>query len=118
MEWKNKNCSISKKKTSTDMLKTLNSKFDFCFLDGRLTEEDFPLFDNLINENTVIALDDFEGMEKGVINLINLRKLQKLNNHFLAYPPSESYLQKIGLNSYSLTAVLLPFSLIQFTNQG
>jgi len=106
------------KKTSTDMLKTLNGNFDFCFLDGRLTEEDLPLFDNLINENTIIALDDFEGMEKGVINLINLRKLQKLKNHFLAYPPSENYLQKLGLNSYTPTAVLLPISLIKFTNQG
>jgi len=106
------------KKSSTDMLKTLNGHFDFCFFDGRLTDEDLPLFNNLINENTVIALDDFEGMEKGVINLINLRKLQKLNNHFLAYPPSENYLKEIGLNSHSLTAVLLPISLIRFTNQG
>jgi hypothetical protein len=100
------------------MLKTLNGTFDFCFLDGRLTEEDLSLIDNLINENTIIALDDFEGMEKGVINLINLRKLQKLNNHFLAYPPTENYLQKLGLNSYSLTAVLLPISLVKFTSQG
>jgi predicted O-methyltransferase YrrM len=106
------------KKSSTDMLKTLDGNFDFCFLDGRLTEEDLPLLDNLINENTIIALDDFEGMEKGVINLINLRRLEKLNNHFLAYPPSENYLKALGLNSYEATAVLLPISLIRFTNQG
>lgn len=63
-----------KRKTSTQMLASLNGLFDFCFLDGRVTDEDLLLLDKVIDQNTVIALDDFEGMEKGVANLFKLRE--------------------------------------------
>ena len=105
-----------KKSTSTEMLKKLKGEFDFCFFDGRLQDVDVNLINNLINENVVIGLDDFEGMEKGVINLIKLRNLVKLKNHVLIYPYTSDIVNRefMGL---STVAVLFPISLINIVNQ-
>ena len=56
------------------MLKSFSSdtKFDIVHLDGRLKQEDFNLLKNNITEKTIFILDDFEGIEKGVINYFNL----------------------------------------------
>lgn len=106
-----------KKKTSTQMLASLSGSFDFCFFDGRIADEDLPLLDKIIDQNTVIALDDFEGMEKGVANLFKLRTMPKLANHFLVYPASVEQLGKLGFSSDSTLAILLPASRIALTNQ-
>ena len=106
-----------KKKTSTQMLSVLNGLFDFCFFDGRVSDDDLPLLDKIIDQNTVIALDDFEGMEKGVANLIKLRAMPKLVNHFLIYPASNDQLHNIGFSSGSTIAILLPTTRIALTNQ-
>lgn len=105
------------KQTSTDMFKQLTSTFDFIFLDGRVQPDDLKLLPSLIHKNTVIALDDFEGIEKGVINLINLKKLEELKTHILVYPTTEAQLKEHGLKGRSLLALLLPKQLIRHTNQ-
>ena len=104
--------------SSTDMLRQLTGKFDFCFFDGRLSDVDLNLLDNLIDTNSVIALDDFEGTEKGVINLLTLKSLPKLANHFLVYPASEKYLRSLGFTSHSTLAILFPAARISLSNQG
>ena len=106
------------KKSSTEMLKKLTGTFDFCFFDGRLTEEDLTLLSKLISNKTIIALDDFEGMEKGVINLINLKCIPMLQKYILIYPPSDEFLRRYQLTSTALTAVMILVEMVIFVNQG
>jgi hypothetical protein len=106
------------KTTSTDMLKSIEGACDFVFLDGRLQPDDLALLDGLVTPETIFALDDFEGFEKGVANLAALSRLQKLQSHFLIYPPSKAWLAARGFTSYSLIAVLLPVSTFEFHRQG
>ena len=103
--------------SSVAMFQKLDGEFDFLFLDGRVNDEDLINLDRLVTQNTIIALDDFEGMEKGVINLTFLRKLKKFSGHQLFYPMSESAMAENKLRGKSTLALLVPRSLIQFTNQ-
>ncbi|MDC0457602.1 hypothetical protein OAM56_06740 [Alphaproteobacteria bacterium] len=103
---------------STEMLKKIEEKIDFLLIDGRLNNNDNIELDRLLHSNSIIALDDFEGMEKGVANLFTLKRIDQLKNHFLIYPCKKEYLQQIGLSSHSLTAILLPANIIQLTAQG
>ncbi len=106
------------KQTSTQMLNALSGKFDFVFIDGRLNEADIARMAELLTDDAIVALDDFEGMEKGVANLFNMRLHPRFQNLFLIPPPSLEMTEKLGYTSRSLTAVLLPPPLIALTNQG
>ena len=106
------------KTKSIDMLKKLTGEFDLIFLDGRITDDELTLIENLISQKTIIILDDFEGIEKGVMNLIKLRQIPKLNNHFQINPPSETFLNTYQFKTHSLMGGLIPISLFKFTNQG
>lgn len=106
------------KQSSAEMLKKINGVFDFLFFDGRLTEEDLVLLSKLISNKTIIALDDFEGMEKGVINLIFLRRIPQLAKYILIYPPTEDALKQYQFTAYTPTAVMIPLEMIRFVNQG
>ena len=55
------------------MLKNETISPDLVLIDGRLQNEDLVLFEKLINTQTIILLDDFEGVEKGLINYIQLK---------------------------------------------
>ena len=107
-----------KKQTSTQMLSSLSGKFDFAFIDGRLNDSDIALMANLLAKDAVLVLDDFEGTEKGVANLFNLRANSSFQQLFLIPPPSMEMGEKLGFSSRSLSAVLLPPALITLTNQG
>lgn len=104
--------------TSTDMLKQLTGTFDFVFLDGRVQQADLPLLDRLLTPMTVICLDDFEGIEKGVANVSVLGSLPKLRNHILIYPASEDVLTRRGFESHSLIATLLPLQSVELSRQA
>lgn len=106
------------KKTSGQMLNLLKGKFDLVFLDGRLTDEDLKLLINLVDTRTIFVVDDYEGVEKGVVNLIKLRELQVLNNHILVYPELENSLSKRGFTAPSLLSVLFPIARLQLVAQG
>jgi hypothetical protein len=106
------------KKTSTQMLTSLSGFFDFAFIDGRLNESDVNRLADLLTDDALIVLDDFEGMEKGVANLFKLRLNSKFQQLFLIPPPSFEIAHKLGFTSRSLSAVLLAPSLINLTNQG
>jgi len=107
-----------KKQSSTQMLTSLSGLFDFAFIDGRLNESDVNRLAKLLTDDSLIVLDDFEGMEKGVANLFNLRSNPRFQHLFLIPPPSLEMAEKLGFTSRSLSAVLLPPSLISLTNQS
>jgi len=110
--------------SSTQMLNQLvqqGVELDACYLDGRLQDEDLPLLDSLIGKDVIIALDDFEGMEKGVANLMKLSTMEKLRGHVLIHPPSFSNFSSLPIfktnYSRSLTAVFIPGNRFAFTRQ-
>ena len=107
-----------KKQSSTEMLDNEKVSPDLIFLDGRIQDSDLKIFEQLINKHTIILLDDFEGVEKGVVNYFNLKKITKLKTHFLIYPCERSKLLELGENSHSTTAVMLPTNLIDLAAQG
>jgi predicted O-methyltransferase YrrM len=95
------------RKGSTEMFESLISaktKVDLFYIDGRLSPKDTRLVWELAHDKTVIVLDDFEGVEKGVANAMLL--LQQFPNYALVYP------RDIGK-----TAILIPVTLLQFTAQ-
>ena len=107
-----------KKQSSTDMLNQEKTSPDLILIDGRLQNDDLVLFAKLLSQNTIIILDDFEGSEKGVINYMRLKKVEKFKSHFLIYPCERSKLEKFGENSYTTTALMLPNSFIELVAQG
>jgi hypothetical protein len=93
------------KTSSTDMFKDLAEKkvgVDLLYLDGRLQQEDFQYFPQIIHDQTIFVFDDFEGTEKGVVNAMMLEGANRL----LIYPREDRK-----------TAVSLPFTLLQFVPQ-
>lgn len=95
------------KMTSTQMFYELvqkNTKLDMVYVDGRLQEQDFGLLQSLSKPHTMYLLDDFEGIEKGVANASALMN-SICRDHHLIYP------------NKSLTAMILPKTLIEFVPQ-
>jgi len=93
------------KTSSTDMFKDLAEKkvgVDLLYLDGRLQQDDFQYFPKIIHDQTIFVFDDFEGIEKGVVNAMMLDGA----NRVLIYP-----------REGRKTAVSLPFTLLQFVPQ-
>jgi len=111
------------KKTSTEMFTEISStdgsdnKFEMLHLDGRAQEQDFPLLSKICNPEIIVALDDFEGFEKGVANLVNLRNFNLFPSHLLIYPPSDPFLRTFGFFDHSTTALLIPQATLQLTSQ-
>jgi hypothetical protein len=65
----------------------------------------------------VIALDDFEGIEKGVANFSTLRGRKFFGQHVLVYPASDEILARIGLIAHSTTAYMIPFAAFTYAPQ-
>jgi predicted O-methyltransferase YrrM len=108
------------KSPSTAVLQLLAEKklpLDLLHLDGRIGPQDIELLEKISDDKLVVVLDDFEGMEKGVANLMQLRQRPQFARHVLIYPPSSTLIGRMGLQSSSTTALLLPFSALQYTNQ-
>jgi ABC-type histidine transport system ATPase subunit len=76
---------------------------DLIYLDGRLQQEDFQYFSKIIHDQTIFVFDDFEGVEKGVVNAMMLESPVRV----LIYPKS-------GIRK---TAVSLPLQMLQFAPQ-
>lgn len=86
-------------------------------IDGRLSKEDIALMVRLAAEDAIVALDDFEGMEKGVANLFNLRAAGAFAGHTAFYPPGDGLLRELGFWDGGSTGLLVPKDLIRFTAQ-
>jgi predicted O-methyltransferase YrrM len=101
------------KTMSTDMLNTLknkNIKIDFLFIDGRVSTQDCEILAQILSEDCIILLDDFEGVEKGVSNALLLRGL--LKGHILLQP---EYNEKIEYRG--ITAMMVPANLLTLSRQ-
>ena len=64
------------KTMSTALLKELKEKgvkLDLVFIDGRVSNEDCNILSEVMSDRCVLVLDDFEGVEKGVVNAMMLR---------------------------------------------
>lgn len=107
------------RQSSTQMLSELharNLQCDFLALDGRLQQEDFRYLSDILHAKSIIFLDDFEGVEKGVANAsVLMNSLQKTHN--LIYPPERDFLRKFNLLDGCTTALLIPRALFTLSNQ-
>ena len=106
--------------SSTQMFEFLASKgakLDMLHLDGRLMKEDLKLLSQVLKPDTLIALDDCEGDEKGHMNLDLLRRAGLIQNHAYVEPFPRDLFRRWGLETRSVTGFLLPQSLISFTRQ-
>jgi predicted O-methyltransferase YrrM len=94
------------KTSSTEMFKKLaeeeNPSIDLIYLDGRLGQSDAEPLSKIVHDKTVIVFDDFEGIEKGVINAMMLEAPSRV----LIYP-----------RDGKKTAVSLPIGVIQLVPQ-
>ena len=90
---------------------------DAFMVDGRLSDMDVSLMLELRGEQFVIFLDDFEGVEKGVMNSLSISKFFGAELQ-LVYPPSAALLEQFGLLGMSTLAVMLPESMITLVPQG
>jgi predicted O-methyltransferase YrrM len=95
-----------------DMLKN-KIKADLIFLDGRLTPRDIRLMAEIAHGNTVVLLDDFEGVEKGVANA----QMFQYEGAMLVYPAEKDLLEKHGLPDESTLAMVVPHSVVRLTSQ-
>ena len=77
-------------------------KVDLVYLDGRLSKEDMKPLSKIVHDDTIFVFDDFEGTEKGVANAMMLDR----SNCALIYP-----------REGHKTAVLIPYSRIEFVRQ-
>lgn len=106
--------------SSTQMFQALASKqakLDMLHLDGRLMKDDLKLLAQLLKDDTLIALDDCEGDEKGHMNLDLLRRAGLIQRHAFVEPfPSELF-RAWNLETRSVTGLLLPLKSISFSRQ-
>ena len=106
--------------SSTEMFRYLlnkNIKIDMLHLDGRLLKEDIEILQSLISEDTLIAIDDCEGNEKGHENLHILKHLNTKHTHVFVAPFARDSFLKYQLNFFSSTGFLIPIKSIKYSNQ-
>lgn len=100
------------KTMSTSLLKELKEKgvkLDLVFIDGRVSNEDCSILSEVMSDRCVLVLDDFEGVEKGVVNAMMLRNA--FRGMFLVNPAVE----KNGVSGN--LALLVPTNLLTLTRQ-
>lgn len=93
------------KTPSHEMFKFLadkERKVDLVYLDGRLGNDDVEPLSKIVHDKTVFVMDDFEGVEKGVINAMMI----EAPNRVLIYP-----------REGRKTAISIPFTLLQIVPQ-
>lgn len=108
------------KGSSTQMFQAIvdkQAKLDMLHLDGRLLPDDLQLLAQLLKDDTLIALDDCEGDEKGHMNLDLLRRAGLLKQHVYVEPFSQDLFRSWNLETSSVTGLILPIKLISFTRQ-
>lgn len=81
--------------TSTAMLTDLvgkgyRGKVDLFFFDGRIQDEDMGLIGLLSHDRTVYAFDDYEGQEKGVVNMRRFAGTITTRRHEVVLPAPDT----------------------------
>lgn len=108
------------KTMSTEALRQVAQKgvrIDMMHLDGRISAEDAALIESIADPNLALAIDDFEGTEKGVANISVLRARPFFKQHVLVYPMTDAMALRLGCVSRNTTALLVPASGLTFANQ-
>ena len=84
-----------------------------------MKNEDCSILKEKIHEDTFFILDDFEGNEKGVVNLFNLlnNNVISRNTHCIIYPLENEIGERYNLVEKSTSAIILPIKLLKITNQ-
>lgn len=99
------------KTTSTKMLADIVSKqwsgvhdvtVDLWFFDGRIQDDDLPVIEDSSSNGAVFAFDDYEGREKGVVNV------NKLRSYLPGYALIEPAGNVPGAEGRSTIALLVP----------
>jgi predicted O-methyltransferase YrrM len=88
--------------SSTDMLTQLTGPFDLIFIDGRLRSEDAAHLTRLLTPEAIVALDDFEGVEKGVVNAMKF----DLQRRLLIYPPERAFTERYAHDDSQLALII------------
>ena len=112
-------CKVDKVK-STEMFSLLvrqERKIDMLHLDGKLLADDIDLLRMLLNDETIIALDDCESNEKGHVNLDMLERSGVVKSHLYISPFPREIFRLWNLETYSRTGLLVPRTMIRFTKQ-
>jgi hypothetical protein len=78
-----------------------------------LEPDDLGHIGRLLHSQSIVALDDFEGIEKGVANAMRFT----YQGAMLVYPPEREVLERHGIPDESTLALILPHGLVQLTNQ-
>ena len=119
------NCTLHQfpMKTSTQMLTEISSrniKLDFLFIDGRISIQDLDIIARSNGKNILLAFDDFEGVEKGVANVLLCRQQEFFNDYLLVPPcPNEIGSKFFGEDlSGSTLALLIPRDMVSITRQS
>ena len=86
---------------------------DFYFIDGRLSNPDADLLRTLRAEQAVFLLDDFQGTEKGVANVMFLQQVFP-ENFLVAYPYAGTDLTGMGIFDQPLVAAMIPVNRVIF----
>lgn len=94
-------------------LRASGVRADLAYLDGRLAPDEVDLLRQVTTPGAVIVLDDFEGVEKGVANAMQLVRQDTI----LVYPPERELLRSYGLRDACSTALIVPGSRLQFVAQ-
>lgn len=93
------------------------AKLDVLHLDGRLMPDDLKLLAQLLKDDTLIALDDCEGDEKGHMNLDLLRRAGLLQQHPYVEPFPRDMFRAWNLETRSVTWLLQLLKLDIYTRQ-
>lgn len=110
------------KKSSTAMIAEMHAQnlagtVDFVHLDGRLAAQDFQPLAALCTPSVVFAFDDFEGIEKGVVNYSKALESGLFPNRVLVPPCPPEVARPFGLQDFSRTALWIPIKSIIITAQ-
>ena len=100
-----------------EIIKNKSISIDLFSFDGRITKNDLIILQEISSLNAIFVLDDFEGIEKGVANVIELSNIGLIKKYILIYPPKKTLLEKLGFMGGCTTACLIPLKLLAFTSQ-
>jgi len=103
--------------TALGLIAASGRQIDLFHLDGRLQTPDLELVAKAASSDAAFALDDFEGIEKGVVNALLLKNIPRFAGYFLIEPPAPEALAPFGVNDRCLTAMLVPMSAFALTPQ-
>ena len=90
---------------------------DLLYIDGRVGDMDLPLIDKLCRDDTFVMVDDYAGVEKGVVNIMMLNRLSHFDRYFLVEPVTRQLASELGFFGCGHTAMLIPNGAVRLATQ-